>query len=228
MPTAPKIVQLPYTYWTERASAPVVAIIGHNTVGTDSRTYLSQGGPRKVSIHALIQKDGTLYRMVPDERGANHAGYGTMPDGYPKLNPNRCTIGFELENFSDGKGRVDPYTDAQLMTMGWEINRVRAKFGKLPILRHAELDPKRRADTVGLTVNEMNVWAHKAATFFATAAHTRYRVRGLPVYEQSNRQGPQWGCLKQDEVIEIDDPSDGHLADGRGFIRFDPDTLEAI
>ena len=180
MPTAPTIVQLPYTYWTDRASAPVVAIIAHNTVGTDSRAYLSQGGPRKVSIHALIQKDGTLYRYVPDERGANHAGFGKMPSGFPALNPNRCTLGFELENASDGKQRVDPYTEQQLLAMGWEVNRIRAKFGPLPILRHADIDPARRLDTVGLTIDEMEAWARKAAGEFAVDPFARWGNIGKP------------------------------------------------
>jgi N-acetyl-anhydromuramyl-L-alanine amidase AmpD len=106
MATAPTIVQLRYNWSIDRASAPVVAIIAHNTVGTDSRAYLSRGGDkpdgsdRMVSIHSLIRKDGILYRYVPDERGANHAGYGKMPAGFPRLNPNRTTIGFELENAS--------------------------------------------------------------------------------------------------------------------------------
>jgi hypothetical protein len=62
----------------------------------------------------------------------------------------------------------------------------------------------------------------------------RYRVRGLPVYERSDHKGPQGGCLKQDQVIEIDDHTNGHIAtlNGQpaaiGFIRFDPDTLEAL
>lgn len=173
MPTAPTIEKLSYNWWTDRGSAPVMAIVAHNTVGTDSRAYLSRGGDvadgsdRKVSIHSLISKDGTLYRYVPDERGANHAGFGKMPAGMPALNPNRVTIGFELENASDGKKRVDPYTDVQLLTMGWEINRIRAKYGHLPILRHGDIDPTRRKDPVGLSVEQMEVWARKAKEYFA-------------------------------------------------------------
>ncbi len=215
--SAPISIQLPYAYWTERASAPINAIVAHNTVGVDSRKYLSTGGPRKVSIHSLIQKDGILYRYVPDERGANHAGFGKMPAGYPPLNPNRCTIGFELENASNGKGRVDPYTEAQLLTMGWEINRIRAKFGPLAIFRHAELDPTRRSDTVGLTIEEMEQWAVKAKAYYAITA-LNYAVVGLPVYQRADHTGPLWGHLHQGEHVTIDDLSNGHLADGRGFV----------
>lgn len=217
---APKIVQLPYTYSTDRASAPVVAIIAHNTVGTDSRKYLSQGGPRKVSIHCLIQKDGTLYRMVPDEKGANHAGFGKMPQGFPQLNPNRCTIGFELENASDGGKKVDPYTDAQLLTMGWEVNRIRAKYGNLPIFRHADIDPDRRADTVGLTVPEIEDWAKKAAAYFVFNP-AQYRVKPILISQRSEGGPPYAGELRTGDIVEIDATYPNgyaHLRDGRGFV----------
>ena len=124
------------SWWTDRAGQAIVAIVVHNTEGTDSRAYLARGGElpdgsdRKVSVYALIRKDGTLYRSVPDARGANHAGFGTMPPGLPQLNPNRCTLGIELENRSDGRSIHDPYTDAQLLTLGWEINRIRAQISK--------------------------------------------------------------------------------------------------
>jgi N-acetyl-anhydromuramyl-L-alanine amidase AmpD len=220
MPTAPKTIQLPYTYWTDRASAPIVAIVAHNTVGTDSRKYLSQGGPRKVSIHSLIQKDGTLYRYVPDERGANHAGYGKMPPQFPRLNPNRCTIGFELENASDGKGRIDPYTEAQLLTMGWEINRIRAKFGSLPILRHADIDPARRSDTVGLTVEQMEAWAIKAKAHFA-AAHTVTAGPHGAIAQEDRRPGALAAkYYAPGTPIVCDDLTSSywHVADHAGFI----------
>ena len=165
----PHIAALGYNWWTDRAGQAIVAIVVHNTEGTDSRAYLARGGElpdgsdRKVSVHALIRKDGTLYRSVPDARGANHAGFGTMPPGLPQLNPNRCTLGIELENRSDGRSIHDPYTDAQLLTLGWEINRIRAQYGPMPIFRHADLDPKRRRDTADLTIDEMEAWARKAA-----------------------------------------------------------------
>jgi len=46
----------------------------------------------------------------------------------------------------------------------------------------------------------------------------RYQVLGLPVYQRSDHTGPLWGHLKDDEPVVIDDPSNGHLADGRGFV----------
>lgn len=175
----PKISQQPYNWWTNRNGQAIVAIVAHGTVGTDSRAYLSRGGDlpdgsdKKVSIHALIQKPGDpIYRYVPDERGANHAGYGTMPAPWTSINPNLCTLGFELENLQDGK---DPYTDTQLLAMGWLINQWRAKWGPLPIFRHEDLDPTRKHDTVNLTIAQIEAWAVKAAQ-----ATDPLKVRTLP------------------------------------------------
>jgi hypothetical protein len=174
MPFPPRIEQLDYNWSQGRAGHAIVAIVAHATVGTDSRAYLSRGGSkadgsdRKVSIHALIQKPGDpIYRYVPDSIGANHAGFGTMPAGFPQVNPNVCTLGFELENLQDGK---DPYTDQQLLAMGWLINEWRRLHGALPILRHADIDPKRRSDPVGLSVAQIESWVTKAKNLLAAPA----------------------------------------------------------
>lgn len=161
----PTVTQMSYNWSTARKGNAIVAIVAHGTAGTDSRAYLARGGEladgsdRKVSIHILIQKDGAIYRYVPDELGANHAGYGTMPPPWRGINPNLCTLGFELENLQDGK---DPYPTAQLTAMAWQINQWRAKHGPLPIYRHADIDPHRRSDTVGLSVDEMEAWVRRA------------------------------------------------------------------
>jgi len=55
-----------------------------------------------------------------------------------------------------------------------------------------------------------------------------YKVLGVPVYERSDRTGPLWGHLKQDDVIVIDDLSNGHVATGIGFVKINPDELEAL
>lgn len=204
----------PANWSTDRNGVPVVAILAHSTGGWDSRAYLKRGGDlpdgsdRKVSIHTLIRKDGRIYRYLDDERGANHAGFGTMPAPWTHLNPNTCTIGFELENASNGKGRVDPYTEVQLLSMGWEINRIRAKYGNLPILRHGDIDPTRRSDPVGLSVAQMEDWARRAAVHFGGDPFAEWGNIGTPTGDVRGWLVPQtWlknkaalgRCLKAEE-----------------------------
>jgi hypothetical protein len=184
MPFSLEIIKLPYNWFTNRGNQKIVAIIGHGTVGTDSRAYLSRGGElkdgsdRKVSIHVLIQKDGRIYRYVPDSKGANHAGFGTMPAPWSKVNPNRCTLGFELENLQNG---FDPYPEPQLLAMGWQINEWRRIHGHIPIYRHAEIDPDRRSDTVGLSVARIEEWCSAAARHFAPPAGPDYEALWGPI-----------------------------------------------
>ena len=182
-----------YDYYPARWHSPrdgraILAIVAHGTVGTDSRTFLKRGGDlpdgsdKKVSIHVLIQKDGTIYRMVPDELAAHHAGGALLADGrvssaltlagqtYRGQQINRHTLGFELENLQNDR---DPYTDAQLWSMGWQIARWRARYGQLPLFRHATVDLTRRRDPYNLTVATMELWARRAA---AEAERKTYRV----------------------------------------------------
>ena len=51
----------------------------------------------EISIHYLIQRDGTVYCYLPEDRVAWHAGYGTFGDD-PKYddNMNHYAIGIEL------------------------------------------------------------------------------------------------------------------------------------
>ena len=195
----------PANWHGSRDGAPIVAIIAHGTGGTDSRNYLQRGGDasdgsdRKVSIHTLIEKDGTIDRMVPDERVANHAG-GVLRNGvyssvltigartFRGAQVNLHTLGFELENLQDGR---DPYPEAQLLSMGWQIHRWRSRWGAaLPIVRHAAIDKHRRSDTVGLTVATMELWVARAA---ADAVSKRYRVKagaGANVRQGKTRASP--------------------------------------
>jgi len=221
---------LPYNWSTDRGGHAIVAIIAHNTVGKDSRGYLSRGGSlpggsdRKVSIHILIDKAGVVYRYVPDERGANHAGFGTMPRGFPQVNPNVCTLSFELENASDGISVHDPYTDAQLQAMGFIIRSWREKYGNLPIFRHADIDPARRKDTVGLTVAQIESYAQAAPV----PSPLRYQFIYPQVALTSNdihaalAAPPDAPHVYQPgDVIEVDDIT-GNMAHDRTGIGFVP------
>ena len=164
----PKTTFLQADYYGSRNGHDVIVIIGHDTetptIDGDSTNYLKTGGGRKVSIHALIHRDGSITEMVKDDDAANHAGYGTLhlngrtyePDG---INLNAVSLGFELEHWN---GPTRQYTDDQLLSMVWLIATWRAKHGPLPIFRHADVDPTRREDTRFLSVDEIEQWVQKA------------------------------------------------------------------
>jgi len=214
----------PANWHGSRDGADIVAVIAHGTVGHDSRRYLQRGGDlpdgsdRKVSIHTLFAKDGTIYRMVPDERVANHAG-GVLRNGvyssvltigartFRGAQVNLHTLGFELENLQDGR---DPYPEVQLLSMGWQIHRWRSRWGAaLPIVRHATVDKGRRSDTVGLTVAAMELWVARAA---AGAVSKRYRVRAAS--GANVRQG-KTKLSKVVQILELGQPWAGYETPGQ-------------
>ncbi len=217
----PKIINKSYTYSTPRNGHDIVAIVAHSTVGRDSRTYLATGGGRRVSVHALIWYDDTIYQYVPDSIGANHAGFGTMPKPWSNIPVNQCTIGFELENPSNGKDISEPYPDLQLLAMGWWINAKRRLHGPIPILRHGDIDPTRRSDPVNLSVADMERWCAKAAIYYGTREAENkpglYRVKpkiAATVRQAPNRESKIAGTLPADTPILVDEIKHGQLVNG--------------
>jgi hypothetical protein len=85
------------------------AIVLHATVGDagPSLSWLSNPSS-EVSVHYLIDRDGTVYQMVPEALRAWHAG----PSFYAGLSDwNNFSVGIELVNRNDG---IDPYPAAQV------------------------------------------------------------------------------------------------------------------
>jgi N-acetylmuramoyl-L-alanine amidase len=222
----PTVEQLKADHWTDRAGQKPVAIVVHGTGGTDSRGTLQHGDGRGVSIHALITKTGLIYEMVPDTRGANHAGAPTSSftlNGrtYTGGQVNKATLGVELENLQDGR---DPYPAAQLGALGWWIAQKRAAHGLIPLLRHAELDPTRRRDPYQLSTQTMEYWAAKyMSSPPPDPIAKRYRAKRIMISQRQEGGPPYAGELAPgEEVIAdkwyTDNGGTIHLQDGRGFV----------
>lgn len=180
MTIPPKITVLRANWISERQGQKIQAIIAHDTERPNDKSssvgYLQRGGElpdgsdRKVSIHVHIAENGDSTIMVPDDKAANHAGYGTLeinsrvysPD--TRFDVNTCTLGFELEHT---KGSRDPYPEAQLLSAGYWINTWRDRWGKLELHRHGDIDTKRRTDPIFLTVETLERYAVKAALALA-------------------------------------------------------------
>lgn len=148
----PRVIDLPSVHHSPRGSARVWAIVVHATAGTDSRAWL-QRNPNGVSAHALISRDGTVYRMVPDDRAAHHVGYSRIVVGgriitrSTQPNPNQVTLGVELENRNDGR---EPYPPAQLAALGWLLAGWSTAYPDARLVLHREIDTQGKSDPAGL------------------------------------------------------------------------------
>jgi N-acetylmuramoyl-L-alanine amidase len=98
----------------------------------------------KVSAHYLIDEDGSVVQLVPEERRAWHAGVSEW-QGQARLND--CSIGLELVNPGHEWG-YRPFTEAQYATC---LELCRAILARWPIppgrvLAHSDVAPARKQD----------------------------------------------------------------------------------
>jgi len=93
---------LTWGYYTPKTPRLIDSIIIHsayNALGGDLHDVekvIQEFKMYKVTSHYLIARDGTIYRLAPNEAIAYHAGAGKMPDGTRKNIINNFSIGIEL------------------------------------------------------------------------------------------------------------------------------------
>ena len=137
-------------------------IVIHATGGTNSLNWLSTTSAPPVSIHRLISKQGQIYKIVPDEVAAYHAGparVGPLPSA--EANINNWSFGIELENLNDGR---DPYPAPQLDSAADQVVEWIGVYGFLPIVAHAWID-SRKSDPAGFDWPDFyrRIWARLRA-----------------------------------------------------------------
>ena len=109
----------------------------------------------KVSAHYCIDEDGTLYRLVPDERRAWHAGVAYWQGA---TNINARSIGIELVNPGHEFG-YRPFPEAQMAALIPLARRLCREFA-IPgprVLGHSDVAPARKEDP-----GELFDWARLA------------------------------------------------------------------
>ncbi|GAC1354034.1 MAG: hypothetical protein NVS4B8_30550 [Herpetosiphon sp.] len=144
--TALRIVDMPAdgAHFGGRRVWPPRFVIVHATGGTNSLQWLRSSSPASnpVSVHRLIAKDGTIFKIVADDETAWHAGYGELgpirPGGAANLNA--FALGIELENLNSG---YDPYPATQVQACAAQIVEWWGMYGFLPVLSHAAVDPRK-------------------------------------------------------------------------------------
>lgn len=170
-------------YESGRNGQPIRHIVIHNTVGTDSRAYLSTTSPDKnpVSIHALVERDGTRYSIVAPRDTAWQVG-DTIP-GCGVTNHN--SLGIELESTNDPSNRHgNGYTDAQYNTAAHCVAGWLFSFGldfDHAVVTHASVanPPGRRHDPWLLDWPRFRNLTRAWVAFFQSlppSAHGRYII----------------------------------------------------
>ena len=110
----------------------------------------------QVSAHYLIDEDGAVVQLVPEERRAWHAGVSSWA-GRPRLND--CSIGIELVNPGHEWG-YRPFAEAQYHACIALCQAILARWPIPPsrVLAHSDVAPARKQDP-----GELFDWARLAA-----------------------------------------------------------------
>jgi N-acetylmuramoyl-L-alanine amidase len=141
-----------------RPSPPDMAVIHYTGMQTGEAALarLCDPAPPRVSSHWMIETDGRLLRLVPEERRAWHAGVSFWKG---QRNLNDVSIGIELVNPGHEFGYVD-FPEPQIATLIGLLDDVRSRW-TIPdarILGHSDLAPDRKLDP-----GERFPWAALAA-----------------------------------------------------------------
>lgn len=92
-----------------------------------------------VSAHYLIDRSGTIYRLVADQNIAYHAGASKMPDG--RKDVNNFSIGIEIMNTEQTN-----YTKAQYEAVNTLVATLKKKHTIKNIVGHGDIAPDRKSD----------------------------------------------------------------------------------
>src|SRR3989338_157928 len=92
-----------------------------------------------VSAHYLIDRKGTVYRLVEDKNIAYHAGVSKMPDGRQGVND--FSIGIEMMNTEKGQ-----FTSAQYTAVSNLIASLKKQYPIKSVVGHSDIAPGRKTD----------------------------------------------------------------------------------
>lgn len=196
--------------YSERGSFSVRLLVLHATAGPleSSLDWLCSPAS-KVSSHYVISKTGTIYGLVAESKCAWHAGRAKWQE---QTHVNEISVGIELVNANDGR---DPYPAVQIAALTTLTRDLLTRYHLTPaqIARHLDVavPAGRKSDPAGFPF----------AAWVASLHADPYVVRGVPIFQRSDRRGPLAGYLSPGERVMIDatyPDGGGHLADRRGFI----------
>jgi N-acetylmuramoyl-L-alanine amidase len=190
---------------------PISMIVLHYTGMADAASAIERlrDPAARVSCHYLVEEDGRVLRMVPEERRAWHAGVSYWR-GHTGLND--CSIGIEIVNPGHEWG-YRPFPDAQieaLIPLVAEIKQ-RHNITRGNVVGHSDIAPVRKRDP-----GELFPWSKLARLRLALPRPTR------------NLMDPDWtdaGFLLALERFgyDVSDPLAATIAFQR---RFRPELID--
>jgi len=142
-------------HWSDRHGYDVLYIILHDTEGSRQSAFnwwTSPYNTERSSAHDLIDDDGVVYRVVPYDKAAHHAGHGHIEgfnrkvNEYYEPNLNWASIGVEL--VYPASPASPEYPQVQLESAIEHVRWLAREFSvsRERVLGHKDVDPNRRSD----------------------------------------------------------------------------------
>jgi cytoskeletal protein RodZ len=126
----------------EREINTIVVHSSYNALGGDKYDLdklIAEYKEYGVAPHYVIDREGSVYRLVKDNDVAYHAGESKTPDG--KIGVNNFSLGIELMNTED-----DKYTADQYKMLNNLIGLLKDKYEIKYVLGHNQIAPGRKTD----------------------------------------------------------------------------------
>jgi len=139
------VVDAPSPNYNSRPPLIIDCIVIHDTESDTAAAALSwfESPDSGVSAHYVIDRDGTVYRCVPDELRAWHAGTSELEG---RTNVNDFSLGIELVGFA-----TEPFTETQIDVLVELCVELCLKYPAITVARivgHADvaMPPGRKTD----------------------------------------------------------------------------------
>jgi len=152
----------------DERDSPISMIVLHYTGMEDAASAIERlrDPEAKVSCHYLVDEDGKILRMVPEERRAWHAGVSYWR-GITGVNA--CSIGIEIVNPGHDWGYRD-FPEPQIEALVPLVADIKQRYHitRGNVVGHSDVSPARRRDP-----GELFPWAHLAKLRLALPRPTR-------------------------------------------------------
>jgi N-acetylmuramoyl-L-alanine amidase len=140
-----QFIDAPSPNFDARTAPPDMVVLHYTGMPTGDEALARLRDPAaKVSAHYLIEEDGRVFALVPEERRAWHAGVSFWKG---ERNVNAVSIGVELVNPGHDWG-YRPFPDAQIAALVELLTGIRGRWdvSDARIVGHSDVAPDRKID----------------------------------------------------------------------------------
>jgi N-acetylmuramoyl-L-alanine amidase len=140
-----EFIEAPSPNFEPRKGPPDMIVLHYTGMETGEAALARLRDPEaKVSSHYLVEEDGRIFRLVPEERRAWHAGRAFWKG---ETDINGASVGVEIVNPGHDFG-YRPFPDAQIAAVIALVSDVRSRWSVTDarILGHSDVAPDRKQD----------------------------------------------------------------------------------